>query len=121
MTSMIATPPSHAGSPRSLLVARGPSVDDVVTAASDAVAGLSLEDPRWETVGARLTAVVDATRLACGLAGSPIGPDEPVAPTMRLRDLGRLAQIIAGGRTPRDLTVPRAIEELLWSLQVAAA
>jgi hypothetical protein len=100
---------------------RGRALADIVAAASDAVAGLRPEDPRWETVGAELSAVVHAIRLAYGLAGSPIGPDDTVAPVLRLRDIGRLAQITAATDAPHDLIASPAIEELPWSLQVAAA
>jgi len=120
MTTLIATRPADAAASTSGDAADGFTLSDAVAAASDAVACLPLTDLRWEQVGARLTAVVDAVRRAYGLAGSPIGSHETVAPVLRLRDLGRLAQAI----TPHavaDVVAPELVQELLWSLQVAAA
>lgn len=112
MTSLIASNPTFTA-----VSTRRTTLGAVVAAACDAVAGIPLDDPRWATVGVRLTAVVDAVRRASGLSGSPIGSQETVAVVMRLRDLGRLAQAITPSATD---AVPEEIEDLLWSLQVAA-
>jgi hypothetical protein len=64
--------------------------------AAAAIAWLPLDDPRWPLVGPRLTAVVDAVRRAHGGDGSPIAAEEQVAPVLRLRDLARAAQGLAG-------------------------
>jgi hypothetical protein len=121
MTSVIASDPTVAAASRSAGAARGRTLGAVVAAACDAVACLPLADPRWETVGVRLTAVVDAVRRASGLSGSPIGPHETVAPVVRLRDLGRLVQIITPNAAVAAVAGPEVIEDLLWSLLVAAA
>jgi hypothetical protein len=73
----------------------GRTLGSVVSAASDAVAGVPLDDRRWDRLGPALTGFVHAARLAAGLAGSPIRPDEPVSAVLRLRDLARLAQCTA--------------------------
>lgn len=90
-----------------------------VTAASDAVSQVPLDDPSWDTLGPRLTAFVDAARRAAGQPGSPIRPDEVVAPALRVRDLGRLAQrTIAAAASARF--VPTDVEAHLRFLQAAA-
>lgn len=76
-------PPASARAKRTLAHA--------ITAASDAVLGLSLADPRWAVVGPLLTDVVDAVRRGAGLTGSSIGPHDDVSPALRLRDLGQVA------------------------------
>lgn len=117
MTSLIATPPPLTAASTSAVAARQNTLGAVVAAACDAVVSIPLDDPRWDTVGVRLTAVVDAVRRANGLPGSPIGSEETVAVVMRLRDLGRLAQALTPSATD---AAPEEIEDLLWSLQVAA-
>lgn len=72
--------------------APAPTLAEAVAAASASVADLDADDPRWSQVGPILTAFVDAARRAEGLPGSPIRPDEAVAPVLRLRDLARLAE-----------------------------
>lgn len=95
------------------------TLESAVAAASDAVARVSLDDPLWDTLGPLLTAFVDGARRAAGRPGSPIGPDETVAPALRLRDLGRLAQTSAAASAPTAVTAPAEVEERLRSLQVA--
>ncbi len=120
MTSVIATRPAFTTASPSVGADAVHTLGEAVASASEAVAGLALTDPRWEQVGPRLTAVVDAIRRASGLAGSPIGSHETVAPVLRVRDLGRLAQAITPCAVP-NVAAAEPIEELLWSLQVAAA
>lgn len=89
-----------------------------VAAASDVIAEVALDDPRWDTIGPLLTAFVDAARRAAGGPGSPIDADESIAPVLRLRDLARLAQRAAGLHQAVAATA-----ETTWrlrSLQIAA-
>lgn len=68
----------------------------LLASAGVAVASLGFDDPKWPTVGPRLTAAVDAARRAMGDHGSPIASAEFVAPVVRLRDLSRAAQRLPG-------------------------
>jgi len=88
----------------------------VVADASRVVAEVSSNDPRWEILGPRLTAFVDASRQAAGQPGSPIRAGDVVAPVLRLRDLARLAQMTTASHA---IASPEA-ESALRSLQVAA-
>lgn len=121
MTTVTATHPTiTVAAPPLVTPLSGRTLAMAVAAASDAIAWIPLDDPRWETVGPLLTAFVDAARRAHGLPGSPIRPDETVAPVLRLRDLGRLAQITAASAGTPKVAATTEISELLWSLQVAA-
>ncbi|MEX1161968.1 MAG: hypothetical protein WEB03_00155 [Nitriliruptor sp.] len=115
--SLTTSHPAVTTAPRSEGAARERTWGSVILTAGDAVACIPLDDARWRTVGARLTAVVDAVRRANGHPGSPIGAHETVAPVLRLRDLGCLSRIIDPSATVEG---PEVIEDLLWSLQVAA-
>lgn len=92
-----------------------PTLADAVTRASAAVLALGVDDPRWGHVGPTLTAFVDAARRVVDGSGSPIGADDAASPVLRLRDLGRLAQMTAG--TPRPQ--PVEVAQRLRSLQAA--
>lgn len=121
MTSLTATHPTiTVSSPPSVTLLSGRPLAIVVAAAFDAIAWMSLDDPRWERVGPLLTAFVDAAGRARGLPGSPIRPGESVAPVVRLRDLGRLVQITLDAVDTPKVAAPAEIEDLLWSLRVAA-
>lgn len=89
-----------------------------LTAASEAVIGLPIEDPRWREVGPLLTAFVDAARRADGRSGSPIEPDATVAAVLRLRDLAHLS--LQAHRSGQQVTATAETEMRLRSLQVAA-
>lgn len=67
-------------------------VRDVLQAVCDLVADLPAGDAAWSRVGPHVTSVVDAVRRAVDGSRSPIRPDEPVAPVLRLRDLARASQ-----------------------------
>ena len=120
MRHVVAGHPTVAAASMSTVAVHGPTLGAVVAAACDAVVCIPLADPRWETVGVRLTAVVDAVRCATGFSGSPIGSHETVAPVVRLRDLGGLVQLVTPNAAVAAVAAPETIEELLWSLQVAA-
>lgn len=96
----------------------GPPLAPAVATAARAAAALDLDDPRWEVVGPLLTAFVDAGRRAAGLAGSSIGSEEIVAPVLRLRDLGRLAERTASS-LGRTTIATSEVEMRVRSLQVA--
>lgn len=88
---------------------------EAVALASAAVLELGLDDPRWAQAGPALTAFVDAARRAVDGSGSRIAADEAASPVLRLRDLGRLAQVAAAARAPR----PAEVGQRLQSLQMA--
>lgn len=116
MTLATPTPtPTSLTAPPDVPLPRAP-VETLVAAACDVVAEVSLDDPCWNVVGPRLTAFVDAARLAVGRSPSPIRPGEPVATVLRLRDLGRLVQATAGTAA---IATPEAAARLR-SLQIAA-
>lgn len=119
MTTAVALQPTHTSpttaSPE--VPPSGRTVSSIVTAAADVVAGLPLDDPLWKSLGPQLTMVVHAARLAAGMPGSPIRPDEAVAVVLRLRDLARLAEFTAASATSAN---PEA-EAGLQLLQAAAA
>lgn len=89
---------------------------EAVERASVAAVGLGLDDPRWEQAGPALTAFVDAARRAIDGSGSRIGADETASPVLRVRDLGRLAQMTAATRR----SAPAEVARRLRSLQIAA-
>lgn len=76
----------------------GPAATDTMTARNvlqavcELVADLPADDAVWSRVGPHVTSVVDAVRRAVDGSRSPIGPDEPVAPVLRLRDVARASQ-----------------------------
>jgi hypothetical protein len=92
------------------------SLRSVVADASVVVVEVPSDDPRWELLGPRLTAFVDASRRAAGQPGSPIRAGDIVAPVLRLRDLARLAQITVTTPVVSSLEA----ESALRSLQVVA-
>lgn len=93
----------------------GRTLAEAVALASATVLEVDLADPRWEQVGPRLTAFVDAARRALDGSGSRIGAGEGAPPVLRLRDLGRLAQISAATQA----TQPAEVTRRLRSLQIA--
>jgi hypothetical protein len=119
MTSLIAShPPLAAASRPRWLRAVGAPLGAVVVAACDVVAALPLADHRWEKVGVRLTAVVDAVGRSSGLSGIADRTARDRDAGGAAADLGWLVHIV----TPSgDVAVPEGIEDVLWSLQVAAA
>lgn len=119
MTVPLVLRPIHAPPVTPKLVASpsGRSLGSIVAAASDAVASIPVDDPRWDALGPQLTIFIQSTRLAAGMPMSPIRPDEVVTAVLRLRDLARLAQLTAatGGFATTQA------EADLRSLQIAAA
>lgn len=112
MTTTTTTRPTNTRAPV-IAPAPAPTLAAVVAAASAAVAGLGTDDPRWSEIGPLLTACVDAARRADGQPGSPIGPDETVAPVLRLRDLARLAERSHHrGHTPATAEAVRRLRSL---------
>lgn len=95
----------------------GRSLGSIVAAASDVVASIPVDDPRWDALGPQLTTFVQSTRLAAGMPMSPIRPDEVVSAVLRMRDLARLAQLTAANVGFATLQA----EGDLRSLQIVAA
>lgn len=97
MTTLMTAPPSAA--PSGFAAAVTAPVEELaalLSAAADSVARFDVHDDRWSVVGPALTAVVDAVRRAIGGTGSPIRPGDDVVPVLRLRDLARTGERVAG-------------------------
>ena len=109
-TSTVAVPAAPPAGP-----ATGRTLAWTIARASDAVVDVPTGDSRWDVLGPHLTAFVDAARRRAGLPGSPVGQDEDVAPALRLRDLGRLAQatVAHGAATTTTAEVDRRLRSLL--------
>lgn len=110
--TVVAAPPVPPAAPGT-----GRTLGAAIAAASDAVLGLSLDDPHWALVGPLLTEFVDAARRCAGTTGSSIGPEDRVAPALRLRDLGTLARSTI--RSADQLMATPEVEKGVRSLQVA--
>lgn len=91
------------------------TVGAAVAAACDAVADLDPRDPGWDAVGPLLTGFVDAARRAVDGSDSCIGAAEVVPAVLRLRELGRLAQMTATA----DVSATAEVTDRLRSLQTA--
>lgn len=89
-----------------------PTLAEAVALASIAVLDLGVDDPRWGHVGPALTAFVDAARRAVDGSGSRIGSDEAAMPALRLRDLGRLAQMTATTHHSQPVEVAQRLRSL---------